>query len=266
MYLYTYYVSVQIYTTYTEEIPVSLVSIMMLVDQSHVKLTMSIIPLLCLILVACVSAQSPDNVDDETNDLVKRHRIQVSGHYQSRNGWRVGGHFHHGWGAHRGTGGKIKIFQHKTQALWGLTSLNCKLHSGISISKSWGKKRASTVCMSRCAYACRNSTNSHAHRYINSANEAYQSSVQLVSSNCKSLQLSMSIIPLLCLVFVACVSAQNPNNLNDETKDLVKRGRCGIFFSKSFGKRKSTVCMSRCAYACRNSTVKCMKNCLVNMC
>ncbi|XP_063411005.1 uncharacterized protein LOC134693957 [Mytilus trossulus] len=95
---------------------------------------MSILPLLYLVLAAGVYAQSPDNVDDETNDLVKRHRIQVHGHYQSRNGWRIGGHFHHGWGQHRGTGG------------------------GISISKSWGKKRASTVCMSRCAYACRNST------------------------------------------------------------------------------------------------------------
>ncbi|XP_071148553.1 uncharacterized protein [Mytilus edulis] len=40
----------------------------------------------------------------------------------------------------------------------------------------------------------------------------------------------------------------------------------GISISKTFGKRRSTVCMSRCAYACRISTVKCVQNCLVNMC
>ncbi|XP_071148554.1 uncharacterized protein [Mytilus edulis] len=44
------------------------------------------------------------------------------------------------------------------------------------------------------------------------------------------------------------------------------RGGCGISISKTFGKRRSTVCMSRCAYACRISTVKCVQNCLVNMC
>ncbi|XP_063418420.1 uncharacterized protein LOC134701218 [Mytilus trossulus] len=141
----------------------------------------------------------------------------------------------------------------------------------------------------------------------------------------------MSIIPLLCLVLVACVCAQNRNKFNFKggrwntifehtgglsanfganyrknghniggylhgnlrnpgrkidglgfrgSYDLGKGMRIGgnihhnfgggtgggIFFSKSFGKRRSTVCMSRCAYACRTSTVKCMKNCLVNMC